>query len=90
MEASSMLDVLHYFFEEDNNFVSQEHAVITERRRVRLYQHMYGKDYPYVIMESDKSNLTEDDQLAKPYLEPTEFDPDSFNPFGNLLDAPMS
>lgn len=84
-----MLDVIHYFFEEDNNFVSQEHAIITERRRIRLYKNMYGKDYAYAVIEKSETKTSEDGKEIKPYIEPTEFDPDSSNPFGSVLDAPI-
>lgn len=89
MEASEMLDVLHYFFEEDNNFISQEHAIITERRRIRLYRNMYGVEYPYAVIEKAASESSENGEQVKPYIEPTEFDPDSSNPFGAVLDSPI-
>lgn len=84
-----MLDVIHYFFEEDSNFVSQEHAIITERRRVRLYKNLYGVEYPYAVIERGQSESSENGETVKPYIEPTEFDPDSANPFGSILDSPI-
>jgi hypothetical protein len=89
MEASDMLDVIHYFFEEDNSFISQEHAIITERRRIRLYKAMYEKDYAYAVIEKPEPTKSEDGIELKPYIEPTEFNPDSMNPFGDVLDAPI-
>lgn len=84
-----MLDVLHYFFEEDSNFISQEHAIITERRRVRLYKAMYESNYAYAVIEKDGESVSEDGTEVKPFIAPTEFDPESFNPFGDVLDAPI-
>lgn len=89
MDASDMLDVIHYFFEEDNNFVSQEHAIITERRRIRLYKSMYEKDYAYAVIEKPTSKTSEGGVEIKPYIEPTEFDPEASNPFGGILDSPI-
>ena len=87
MEASEMLDVIHYFFEEDYRFVSQEHAVISSRARKKLYKVLYDKKYAYGVEEDGES--AEDSTGVKPYIEPTEFDPDSSSPFGQTLDQPL-
>ena len=47
MEASDMLDVLHFFFEEDMNYFSGEQAEGRSRSREILYQDFYGYKYPY-------------------------------------------
>jgi hypothetical protein len=89
MEASDMLDVIHYFFEEDTNFVSQEHAIITDRRRTRLYKYMYDSEYRYAASEPSEDSSSTGSNSVKPYIEPTEFNPEGSNPFGSLLDAPI-
>ena len=47
MEASDMLDVLHFFFEEDMNYASGEQAEGRSRSREILYPDFYGYKYPY-------------------------------------------
>jgi hypothetical protein len=52
MEASDMVDVIHYFFEEDTVFFSTEQAAYKDALRNNLYKDMYESDYKYV----NKSN----------------------------------
>jgi hypothetical protein len=47
MEASDMLDVLHYFFEESSNFSSAEQAKASDQLRVRLYKDLYNRNYKF-------------------------------------------
>lgn len=47
MESSDMLDVLHYFFEEDLNFSTAEQAEAREATRLQLYRDLYDMDYKY-------------------------------------------
>jgi hypothetical protein len=92
MDASDMIDVLHYFFEEDALAVSEIHAETRSQIRKGIYGQLYGTPYAY---SSDKSKPQRqeawgvDSGDAKPYIPPTEFDPDAFNPFGSVLDAPI-
>lgn len=91
MELSDMLDVIHYFYEEDLNFSSHEQMQMAEKRRVHIYKEMYLTEYKYQVSAS--SDVVEPFDPAgggtKPYIPPTEFDPDSYNPFGSALDAPI-
>ncbi len=47
MNASDMLDVLHYFFEDDMNYASAEQADAKDRSREIIYQDFYGHKYAY-------------------------------------------
>jgi hypothetical protein len=47
MEASNMLDVLHYFFEEDLFYSSAEQAEGRDRSRVAIYEDFYKSSYVY-------------------------------------------
>ena len=47
MNASDMLDVLHYFFEDDMNYASAEHADAKDRSREIIYQDFYEHKYAY-------------------------------------------
>ena len=82
-----MLDVIHFFFEEDYRFVSQEHAVISSRARTKLYKVLYDKTYSYGVAEDD--DFDSSNTGVKPYMEPTDFDPESSTPFGQTLDQPF-
>lgn len=112
MDASTMLDVIHYFFEEDIiRFSTSEHAEAASRVRTSIYENMYDTEYKYKFESSSNKSSTGgrsyisddiDDPLndiapmntkpkkLKPYIPPTEFDPDSFAPFGSVLDSPFN
>ena len=47
MRAPDMLDVLHYFFEDDMNYASAEQADAKDRTREIIYQDFYGHVYAY-------------------------------------------
>lgn len=97
-----MLDVIHYFYEEDLNFSTPDQAKMVEARRVAIYRHLYEVDYKYKTQGSvTSSNAGGDfgDDLTpfdpskapvKPYIPPTEVDADSYSPFGAVLDAPIN
>ena len=106
MELSDMLDVIHYFYEDDLNYASVEQAQMTDARRITVFKQLYGTEYKYA--SEDNKNKTagssanfdfDFDNLApfdptkaetKPYIPPTEVDSNSFNPFGDVLDAPIN
>ena len=90
-----MLDVLHFLFEEDSRFATAEEAESVSAGRTALYKDLYNVDYKYKIKPQGKKSGNSgefsysDPDEVKPYIPPTEFDPDSFNPFGQVLDAPI-
>jgi hypothetical protein len=47
MEASDMLDVLHYFFEDDLFYSSVEQADGRDRSREAIYRDFYNYSYAY-------------------------------------------
>lgn len=51
MEASDMLDVLHFLFEEDFTSSSEEHARSRSAIRSTLYSDMYGVTYRFKMNE---------------------------------------
>lgn len=91
---SDMLDIVHFFFEEDSRYQSQEEVESVSAVRSQIYETLYGVPYRYKAKSSGKtkSNTTSDfpdvDEV-KPYIPPTEFDPESSNPFGSSLEAPL-
>lgn len=99
-----MVDVIHYFFEEDMMHASTgEQLEAISDMRTELYR-MYGKTYSYGVSKKSKTSrayVGEDfdfdndvpfdpaNQETKPFVPATEFDPDSSMPFGGVLDAPL-
>lgn len=89
-----MLDVIHYFYEEDLNYASLEQLQMTDARRAHMFENLYGQTYAYksgLNAENGTINQFNPNGAAgtKPFIPPTEFDPDSHNPFGSVLDAPI-
>lgn len=105
MEASDMLDVLHYFFEDDLNYSTAEQAEARDRTRSALYEDLYNSTYNYATTKGNAKSFDEikdfdtpQEKLPepfspaskpKPYVAPTRFDPESVKPFGTVLDAPF-
>lgn len=86
-----MVDVIHYFFDEDMRYASYESALMHSKFRERIYGSLYDTTYKYTIKDSTASSSSVSDAEGglKPYIPPTEFDPNSSNPFGSTLDAPI-
>jgi len=97
MEASNMLDVVHFFFEEDYRYSTAEQAKAVEGLRSSLYETMYRTKYKYSTNNSGNSSrsfngsgdFNFDSSETKPYIPPTDFNPDSGLPFGEVLEAPI-
>lgn len=104
MDASDMLDVLHFYFEEDLRYNNAEEADAVSSVRVSLYRTMYETEYKYKV-SSKKSGQgrnsyasgTDFDDLApfdpetavsKPYVPPTQFDASGVDSSG-VLDGPL-
>lgn len=105
MEATDMLDVLHYFFEDDLNYSTAEQAEARDRTRSTLYQNLYNSSYKYTVTRGAPKSFDEVDgfdgpeeklpepfspsSTLKPYVAPTQFNPEATKPFGTVLDAPF-
>ena len=88
MEASDMLDVLHFLFEEDLRVSSAEEMKSVEESRKLIYSTLYNRTYKYSSNKSKGSTTSSnmDDfgpvspftpSSPKPYIPPTDFDPNS-------------
>jgi hypothetical protein len=95
-----MLDVLHYLFEKDLRYSTAEEADVVENTRVQIYGSMYNRTYRYRSNKSrarppsfgGASNFDDFPTTTnerKPYIPPSDFNPDSALPFGSNLDAPL-
>jgi hypothetical protein len=93
MESSNMLDVLHFFFEQDSRYHTSEEAKAVEALRVALYETMYKTKYIYRTNSNSNLSSTQgfssDNFETKSYIPPTDFDPEASNPFGAALEAPL-
>ena len=103
-----MLDVLHFFFEEDLRFTSGEEYEATNSVRSYLYETMYMRPYrykgdsirgkssggrQYIDKNASWDNLPSEFNTSsetKPYIPPTEVNPDAYLPFGSVLEAPIN
>lgn len=111
MEGTEMLDVIHYFFEDDLLVSTSEEVEAKSTVRTTIYEDLYGVRFKYKLTPSSKNynagggklpddgfygaqEINEFDpdpvkKVTKPYVPPTEFNPDSPMPFGRTLDAPL-
>jgi hypothetical protein len=73
MEASQMLDVVHYLFEEDSVYTSREHIASSSEMRKQLYENLYNTNYRYYVdvkaYDSDGKNG------GRKYIDDNEFNP---------------
>jgi hypothetical protein len=104
MELSDMLDVIHYFYEDDLNYASAEAAQMAEARRIAVFKNMYNVEYAYASSESkskvasanydfdldDPTPFDPTNAPVKSFIPATEMDDNSYNPFGDILDAPIN
>lgn len=77
-----MVDVLHYFFEEDMNYSTGEQAEAHSETRTRLYRNMYDVEYLYAPKTKKKQNGSFGNNL------PADFDPETA-PFDDEEAAPQ-
>lgn len=111
-----MLDVLHYFFEEDLFYSSAEQAEGRDRSRVAIYEDFYNSSYVYsvastsaaggrgvtrnfddfnAISEEEEEKIVPFDPLQKqkalkPFIKPTVVNAAASQPFGDMLDGPIT
>jgi hypothetical protein len=55
MESRDMLDVVHYFFEEDLYASNAEELEAKNKIRTLVYRDMYNKPYNYGVSKSEQS-----------------------------------
>jgi len=87
-----MLDVIHFFFENDHRFTSAEEAKSVDSVRSSLYETIYKRKYKYKasgVNSATNSGAAYDSNQVKPYMPPTEFDADTGLQFGNIVEAPL-
>jgi hypothetical protein len=93
-----MLDVFHYLFEDDTTVSSSEEHDSKNSVRTAVYKTVYNRDFAYAIKAQETKNFDEEpfDEFdnyvppststsTKPYMPPTNFNPDSEDPFAGVL-----
>lgn len=100
MAANDMLDVLHYYFEQDN-VDEKEVAEAKAEMRTQLYGMLYERSYTWGKSTSGSSHEFGTQEIGsdpmgaapelthKPYVPPTAVDPTAQRPYGTLLDPPL-
>lgn len=71
MEASDMLDVIHYFYDDDNRYNGYDEAKIVSGFRDAVYSIMYKKDYLFKMDDSD-SGIKDFDEIDQMVLDSEE------------------
>lgn len=102
LETRDMLDILHYLFEDDLSVYSAEQFESKNKIRKSVYPILLGKTYRYAPTENSRNDYGLEDldgpmehgqkinREVKPYMPPTNFNPDAQNPFrGALREAPL-
>lgn len=94
-----MLDVMHYLLDEDLSYHSSEQAEFKSSVREKIYDSFYDRKYQFGMRKPVQTFADGDydsidggavNNEIKPYIPPTNFDPDAPNPFqGVLREGPL-
>lgn len=102
MAAHDMLDVLHYYFEQDS--VGEEDLQKAKTRmREELYTRLYKRPYSWgnaggperefgtqeIGTDGFHNKSGQPELTHKPFVPTTKFNPDAARPYGTLLDPPL-
>jgi hypothetical protein len=81
MDASDMLDVIHYFFEDDYRYSTNEESVYKDEFRKSFYRGVYSYEYKYGSDQSSTNSSYRDfDASPTSSLEEVEEVIQPFNP----------
>jgi hypothetical protein len=81
LEMADMLDVVHFLFEEDLNFSSEEEAQAKSQIRSVLYRDLYKQTYKYGVKSKSQSyNYSNDTYPSDGFLGKDETVPDPIKP----------
>lgn len=76
LEASEMMNVLHFIFEEDVRYSSENEIAAKSAVREMMYQRFYGREYPYKYTPPPKAK----EKMSYEDYEEADYDPD--DPYG--------
>ena len=85
MEVSEMLDVIHYFFEEDYRYTSTDQADFKDNFREAIYKNLYEVEYKYRTTKSSNQeeqykDFDEQPKDSEDYAEEEEEPLEPFSP----------
>jgi len=80
MEASDMLDVIHYYFEQDHRYASFEEASFKDQFRSSIFKNLYESDYQFGMSNDDTPDYTNNDSDLGEPLEMNQEVIEPFNP----------
>jgi hypothetical protein len=63
MDASDMLDVIHYFFEDDYRYASDQEQIYKDEFRKSFYKRVYSYEYRYASEETSNRGSYRDFDL---------------------------
>lgn len=104
LDMSDMLDVMHFYMEEDfSQSSTAEQSEAKDKARELIYRSLYNQNYTLARKNKDyqtanssgefyEDEIVPVDPLKEPtksYVPATDFNPNSPKPFGDLLDAPI-
>jgi hypothetical protein len=105
LNSADMLDVIHFILEEDLLASSEEEVHYKSASRKTIYEQFYNEVYKYEQKSKNSGSSTTangeiiDNDLTpfdptvknvrKPYIRPTDMNPESNRPFGDVLDGPI-
>jgi len=87
MEAEEMVDVLHYYFEEDLNVSTAEAQQARSETRSVVYGTLYGIPYKYKVAGSGSSNFADGSQIPTDGYYGDDDDIKPFDPMNNVTKA---
>jgi hypothetical protein len=83
MEASDMLDVIHFFYDEDSRYAGYDQAVVVDKFRDAVFGKLYKTGYKYAVTDALSSTSSTDFSDLDASLD-SDFVPDApiqpFNP----------
>lgn len=75
MDAADMLDVIHYFFDQDINYASGEQAEAHSQVRSAMYKDLYNIEYKYGVSSKNSNKYSSTTYVADFDLEEEELKP---------------
>jgi hypothetical protein len=80
MEASDMLDVIHYYFEQDHRYSTFEEASFKDQFRSSIFKNLYESEYAFGQSNEDTPDYTNQDTDLDAPLEINQEVIEPFNP----------
>jgi hypothetical protein len=81
MEVSEMLDVIHYFFEEDYRYTSTDQADFKDNFRDVIYKNLYNVEYTYKTKNSQDQDAQYKDFDEQPQDSENSVEEEPLEPF---------